>query len=289
MSKQSVTVIGLGPMGQAMVSALLENGHEVTVWNRTASKAGEVVSKGAKLAPTVAEALKANDLVILSLTDYAAMYAILGEATDALAGKTVVNLSSDTPEKTRAGAKWIESHGGRHVTGGVNSSPTGIGAPESFTFYSGPKDAFEASQETLQVLTKTDYKGEDPGLAALYYQLQLNVFWTTVTSWLHTLAVADANGIKAQDFLPYISPQLAQMPAFLGYYSPRIDEGNYAGDIERLSMAVASIDHVVETARDSGVDTSLPAKVQEIFRRGIEAGRSEDSATSLVEIFKKPA
>ncbi|MFD7551718.1 NAD(P)-dependent oxidoreductase [Streptomyces sp. NPDC059816] len=287
MLKQSVTLIGLGPMGQAMVSAFLDNGHEVTVWNRTASKAEGVVSKGAKLAPTVADALKANDLVILSLTDYSAMYTILSDAADALTGKTVVNLSSDTPKKTRAGAKWIENHGGRQVTGGVNASPTGIGAPESFTFYSGPKDAFESVQETLQVLSATDYKGEDPGLAALYYQLQLDVFWTTVTSWLHALAVADANGIKAEDFLPYVSPQLAQMPAFIGYYSGRIDAGNYAGDIERLSMAVASIDHVVETARDSGVDTSLPAKVLEIFQRGIADGRSEDSATSLVEIFKK--
>ncbi|MFD5556077.1 hypothetical protein ACFWIA_19835 [Streptomyces sp. NPDC127068] len=129
--------------------------------------------------------------------------------------------------------------------------------------------------------------GEDPGVAALYYQLQLDVFWTTVTSWLHALAVADANGIKAEGFLPYVSPQLAQMPVFIGYYSGRIDVGNYAGDIERLSMAVASIDHVVETARDSGVDTSLPAKVLEIFQRGVVDGRSEDSVTSLVEIFKK--
>jgi hypothetical protein len=47
------------------------------------------------------------------------------------------------------------------------------------------------------------------------------------------------------------------------------------------------IDHVVETAGDSGVDTSLPAKVLEIFQRGIADGRSEDGATSLVEILKK--
>ena len=89
-----VTVIGLGPMGQAMVRSLLRAGHPVTVWNRTPSRAADVVAAGATLAATPAEALAASKLVILSLTDYQAMYDILGPATDALAGRTLVNLSS---------------------------------------------------------------------------------------------------------------------------------------------------------------------------------------------------
>ncbi|MER7083976.1 NAD(P)-binding domain-containing protein, partial [Saccharopolyspora kobensis] len=40
--KQPVTLIGLGPMGQAMVKVLLDAGHPVTVWNRTASRADDV-------------------------------------------------------------------------------------------------------------------------------------------------------------------------------------------------------------------------------------------------------
>ncbi|MCY9670679.1 NAD(P)-binding domain-containing protein [Paenibacillus alginolyticus] len=44
---KSVTVIGLGPMGQAMATAFLEHGYKVTVWNRTSSKADELVTKGA--------------------------------------------------------------------------------------------------------------------------------------------------------------------------------------------------------------------------------------------------
>ena len=44
--------------------------------------------------------------MILSLTDYRAMYDILDGSTDALAGATLVNLSSDTPGATRAAAAW---------------------------------------------------------------------------------------------------------------------------------------------------------------------------------------
>ena len=42
----AVTVIGLGPMGQAMTRTLLTAGHPVTVWNRTAGRADGVVADG---------------------------------------------------------------------------------------------------------------------------------------------------------------------------------------------------------------------------------------------------
>ncbi|PUB27985.1 6-phosphogluconate dehydrogenase-like protein [Promicromonospora sp. AC04] len=64
-----VTLIGLGPMGQAMVRTLLAEGHQVTVWNRTPSRAADVVAAGAKLAATPADALAASELLILSLAD----------------------------------------------------------------------------------------------------------------------------------------------------------------------------------------------------------------------------
>lgn len=287
MSKQSLTLVGLGPMGSAMADAYLAKGYEVTVWNRTASKAEPLVAKGAVLAPTVTDALAANELVLLSLTDHQAMYAILGQATEALEGRTVVNLSSDTPAKSREAADWVNGHGAAYLTGGVTVPPHRIAGPGALTFYSGPHEVFEEHRATLEVISAADHRGEDQGLAALYYQLQLDIFWTSLFSWLHAVAVAKANGISASDLLPYASGTLASMPDFLGFYTPRLDEGNFAGDVERLSMGLASIEHVVETGLDSGVDSSLPTAVLDLLRRGFDAGRAEDSATSIVELLKQ--
>ncbi|MFD2494784.1 NAD(P)-binding domain-containing protein [Amycolatopsis jiangsuensis] len=77
-----------------MTRALLAAGYSVTVWNHTPNRAEGVVAAGARLAATPAEAVTAGDLVILSLTDYRAMTDILGGATESLAGRTLVNLSS---------------------------------------------------------------------------------------------------------------------------------------------------------------------------------------------------
>jgi 3-hydroxyisobutyrate dehydrogenase-like beta-hydroxyacid dehydrogenase len=109
-----VTVIGLGPMGRAMARALMDGGHPVTVWNRTPSRADELVAGGATRTPTPADAVAAADLVVLSLTDYQAMYDILDPPTGLavnLTGKVVVNLSSDTPQRTRDAAVWARDRG----------------------------------------------------------------------------------------------------------------------------------------------------------------------------------
>jgi 3-hydroxyisobutyrate dehydrogenase-like beta-hydroxyacid dehydrogenase len=286
-NRASVTIIGLGPMGKAMVSAFLNRGYEVTVWNRTSSKADELVTKGAIRASTVNEALASNELVILSLMDYDAMYAILESVSEKLPGKVIVNLSSDTPEKVREAAKWLTERRARHLTGGVLASPSEIGNRESITLYSGPSDIFAAHRKALEVLTGTDYKGEDPGLAMLYYQTQIDVFWTAMLSYLHALAVARANGITAEQFLPYVSKILYTMPNLLEFYTPRIDTGMYHGDVEKLAMGLASIKHVVQTSKEAGVDTSLPTAVLDVFKRGIASGLADDSFTSLIEIFKK--
>lgn len=284
MTDRAVTVIGLGPMGRAMVSAFLDRGYEVTVWNRTAARADELVSRGARRAATVNEALTANELVVLSLTDYDAMYDILGGATAELPGRVIANLSSDTPDRAREAATWLAGHGARQLTGGVQVPPSGIGDPESSTYYSGPADALAAHRGTLEVLTGVDYLGEDPGLAALYYQLGMNLFWTIMVSWLHTVTVARAHGITATEFLP-IARKTADVAQFLEFYAPRIDAGDHRGDVDRLAMGVASVEHVLDTVRAARVDTTLPAAVLDAFRRGMADGRADQSLTSLVEVF----
>ncbi|GAA4003073.1 NAD(P)-binding domain-containing protein [Streptomyces marokkonensis] len=287
-TKQSVTVIGLGPMGQAMVGAFLDRGYDVTIWNRTASRADALVARGAVLAPNVKEALVSNELVILSFTDYDAMYATLEPASAALTGRTLVNLSSDTPEKARAAARWAAERGAVQLTGGVTVPPSGIGRAESSTFYSGPRQVFDQHRTALEVITgRTDHRGEDPGLAALLYQIGMVMFWTSMLSYWQAIALADANGLTAADVLPHAVETANSLPGFFSFYSERIDAGQHMGDVDRLAMGMASVEHVLHTNADAGVDTVLPAAVADLFRRGMDAGHAADSFSSLVKLMTK--
>lgn len=287
-STTPVTLIGLGPMGRAMADAFLKAGYDLTVWNRTRSKADALAERGARVADSPAEALRAGGPVLLSLTEHAVMYGILEGAEGDLDGRTVVNLGSDTPAASREAAAWARRHGARYLTGGVMSPAPGIGDPSMSTYYSGDRAAFEENRALLEVLTAADYRGEDPGLAQVYYQIQLDLFWTTMTGFLHALALARAEGVPVETITPYII-EGNDMPMFFEMTSKVVAEGRFPGDEDRLAMDTASMEHVLQATRDAGVDTALPEAVLALFRRGIDAGFGESTFARLITLMDKKA
>ncbi|MEY2228872.1 MULTISPECIES: NAD(P)-dependent oxidoreductase [Streptomyces] len=287
-----VTVIGLGPMGQAMTRALLTAGHPVTVWNRTAGRADGVVADGATLAATPGEAVEASDLVILSLTDYQAMYDILDSATASLAGRTLVNLSSDTPDRTRKAATWAAGHDAAFLTGGVMVPAPMVGTEAAFVYYSGPDEVMANHRAALAPFGTPKYLGEDPGLAQMMYQAQLAVFLTTLSALMHATAMLGAAGMKAKETLPELLSSADSIGAILraGEETPgaALDAGEHPGDLSTVTMMGATADHIVETSMSLGLDLALPLAVQAHYQRAIENGHGGDNWTRVIDSIREP-
>ncbi|WP_394846851.1 NAD(P)-binding domain-containing protein [Pendulispora brunnea] len=286
--RNPVTVMGLGPMGQAMVRAWLKKGHPTTVWNRTASRADDLVREGAIRADTVADALAANELVILSLTDYQAMYDILGEASHALAGRVIVNLSSDSPEKTRKAAAWLAERGAQLIAGGVMVPAPLVGQEAAYVFYSGPRRFFEVHQSTLQVIGRADYLGEDHALAQLHYQAQLDIFLTSLSAYLHAAALLRSAGVSAKSFVPYAVDNFNSISSYLAEAAKHLDEGRHPGELANVTMMGATAHHIVEASTEAGIDIGLPAAVKAQYDGAIAAGRGHESWTSLFDVIRNP-
>ncbi|MFD5448208.1 MULTISPECIES: NAD(P)-dependent oxidoreductase [unclassified Streptomyces] len=284
--------MGLGPMGQAMTRALLAAGHRVTVWNRTAGRADGVVAEGATLAATPGAAAEASDLVVLSLTDYRAMYDVLGTATASLAGRTLVNLSSDTPDRTREAATWAAGHGAAFLTGGVMVPAPMVGTEASYVFYSGREEVMERHRETLALLGTPKYLGEDPGLAQMMYQAQLAVFLTTLSGLMHATAMLGTAGMKAEESLPELLFFTDSIGAILRAGEERpgaaLDAGEHPGDLSTVTMMGATSDHIVETSTALGLDLALPLAVQAHYRRAIEDGHGSDNWTRIIDGIRGP-
>lgn len=91
-----VTVIGLGAMGSALATTLIEKGHVVTVWNRTAAKAAPLVAAGAVQAATPRDAVAASSVTIVCVGRYSDTEEVLNTTADALVGKALVQLTTGT-------------------------------------------------------------------------------------------------------------------------------------------------------------------------------------------------
>ncbi|MFD1545498.1 NAD(P)-dependent oxidoreductase [Nonomuraea guangzhouensis] len=282
-----VTVIGMGPMGSKMAETFLAAGHEVTVWNRTASKTEPLVNKGARRAAEAAE----GELLVISQVSYQAMYDSLGDAR--LDGKVLVNLSSGTPEELRAAAGWVAERGGTLVTGGIMVPPPGIGLPMAYTFYSGPKDAVDRHAETLKALATITYVGEDQGLAMMYYQAQLLIFWSSLTSYMHALALLGTAGVAPGDFLPFARETFTQLGGdgpmgFAKILAEEAEAGVYPGELNSLHMQAVGVGHVVHALQDAGLEITVPNALKELFERADAEGRGLEGLGTVIESIRKP-
>ncbi|MFB8414666.1 NAD(P)-dependent oxidoreductase [Streptomyces albidoflavus] len=287
-----VTVIGLGPMGQAMVRSLLAAGHEVTVWNRTASRADGVVSDGAKRATTPREAIEASPLTLLSLTDYQAMYDILADTTASLSGRTLVNLSSDTPGRSREAATWASGHGAAFLTGGVMNPAPMVGTDEAYVYYSGDEDVLTRHRAALAVVGTPKYLGADPGLAQLMYQAHLTVFLTSLSSLMHATALLGTAGITAEQALPELFSTTDTIGAMMTAGEDRpgaaLDAGEHPGDLSTVTMMGATADHILETSATLGLDLALPNTILGHYRRAVEDGHGGDNWTRIIDGMREP-
>ncbi|WP_328630818.1 NAD(P)-dependent oxidoreductase [Streptomyces sp. NBC_00356] len=291
MSTTPVTLIGLGPMGQAMVRTLLAAGHPVTVWNRTAARADGLVSDGATLAASPGDAVAASELVILSLTDYQAMYDILGGATAELAGRTIVNLSSDTPDRAREAAAWTASHGAKFLTGGVMVPAEMVGTEAAYVYYSGPPEVLDAHRPALARIGAPRHLGEDAGLAQLMYLAHLDVFLTSLSALLHATALLGSAGMSAAEAVPELMSTLTGLPAMIeagGDIGAQIDTGGHPGHLSTVTMMGATADHITDTSVAAGVDLALPHAVQAHYRRAIADGHGKDNWTRIVDGIRDP-
>ncbi|MBB5914004.1 3-hydroxyisobutyrate dehydrogenase-like beta-hydroxyacid dehydrogenase [Nocardia transvalensis] len=290
MSQQSrsVTVLGLGPMGQAMVKQFLAAGVEVTVWNRSPEKAETMAALGAVRAATVAEALDANAVTVVSLTHYDAMYDVLGPATDRLAGKVIVNLSSDSPEKARAGAAWVRSHGAQFLSGGFMSAGDNITHPASYIFYSGPREVFDAHAELLRPLSPQEYVGADDGVAQVFYQALLIVFHPWMLAFDQALAVIQRSGHDIGKFLPYAQRSSEAFPFFMAEYAAAAQAGGW-GDISAFRMMDAGAQHIIDASEEVGVDATLSHTAQGFWRKAVAASEESGRAVSIFELMRGSA
>lgn len=269
-SNRSVTVIGLGSMGQAMVRAFLDAKIDVTVWNRTAARAEAMVELGAKRAESVAEALDANRVIVVSLTDYQAMYAVLGQAPDHLAGKIIANLSSDSPGKTREGANWVLAHGGQYLTGGFMSMGDSITHPMSYLYLSGPEEVYDAGKDLLRPLSPQEYLGTDYGLAQVFYQAQLTMFHPMLLSFEQAAATIERSGQDIDRFVSYAQRAMDGFKEFIVLFADAIKRGG-GDDLASLTMMAAGAQHIIDASEEVGVDAELSRTAAQYWRRAIAA------------------
>ncbi len=214
--------IGLGPMGDPMATRLLEAGHPLSVFNRTASRAETLVAAGARLAATPADAARQSDIVFTMLAnDAAAEQLVLG--ADGLAaglgeGGVHVSCSTISPHLSTRFDHAHRERGQLYAAATVLGRPPAARAGELFIVQAGSAGARGRIAQPLGQLGQRIFDvGDDPARANLV-KLSLNfMIFSTIEQMSEMFALNEKSGISPTTLLEIFTGSFFNAPVHRNY------------------------------------------------------------------------
>ena len=282
---KQVAVIGLGAMGVVLAKLLIQSKMNVSIWNRTPGKLIQPGLEGAKASTDIHEAISDADIVIICVKDYEATYELLEGAS--LEGKTIIQMSTGTPNDARLLNQAINARGAMYLDGAILATPSQMGRPDTPIFLSGASETYAQSEEVLKILGGTLlYMGEPAGAAATWDLAVLVNMFGWMTGFLHGARMMEAEGLKPADLgnmIVNIAPVLAQMIQDTGN---DIEAGRFTDPQSSIDICAQSFELMVRQANEVNSDTSVPSFLLELFNKGRDAGFGQDRISSLIKVLR---
>lgn len=155
----TIAFIGLGIMGSPMAVHLQNAGHTVVGYNRTAAKAQPLVEAGGTAASSVAEAVKAADVVAVMVPDSPDVEGVLtgddGVLANAQPGTLIIDFSSIRPDVTIALAEQATAAGFRYLDAPVSGGEAGAKNAALSIMVGGSAEDFAAASDVFDAVGKT--------------------------------------------------------------------------------------------------------------------------------------
>lgn len=288
----TICVFGAGRMGSALVRAFLKAGYVTNVWNRTPERCKPLADLGARIAPSLDDAVAGSDMIVVNVLDYAAADTHLRSPTvsRALGGKLLVQLTSGSPDQARQTAAWASRHGSRYLDGAIMATPNVIGQPFATILYAGDHPTFETNKAVFDVLGgNTVHVGDDVGHASALDIALLSPLWGMLFGTLQAIAVCQAEGIALDAYARHLKPFTKIIHDATDDLIVRARDRRYRADDDTLASIAAhhgAFQHLMSVCRERQLNRALPDAFDGIFRAAIAAGHLHDDFAALVPFMR---
>ena len=204
-----IGIAGIGNMGSNIGARLMEVGHKLTVWNRTADKTRPLANAGASAARTPAELASAVEMVITILTNADAIDAVYDGPQGLLAGdvrgRLFLEMSTVPPEAQMARAEKVRARGAGYVECPVSGSVIPARSGKLMGLMGAePADAARARPVLEQLCRRLMHAGPvgSGALLKLAVNLPLMIYWQALGE---QLALCKSLPIDPKELLDFIS------------------------------------------------------------------------------------
>lgn len=288
-SEKHISIIGLGQMGRRIAQLYSEAGFDVTAWNRTTNKDFKLPQ--VKIAATLEDAIGQNLLTIICVYDNAATGQILKALPDPgiLRGRTLVNLTTGSPNEVEALEKFLQQQGGNYLNGAIQVAPDQMGLPETTILMGGEPSSMKKYTADLKVLGGNLRVLGDAAAASSAMDLAtLTWLYGSYMGLMYGVKLCQAFGLKLQDFAAIIEEIVPGFTAFFKHEINMISENNYEVTQSPLQISVSATKRIADTFKGLPVAQDFPQIISDILKQAdAEHGSKQNELAVLAKVIEK--
>ena len=273
--KPAIGFIGLGLMGRPMSMNLLKAGYPVTVWNRTPSRAEELVAAGAKLAKSPQELAAASDFLLSIVSDPPALEEVLWGPHGAMQalkrGSIYVDSSTISPVLARKIAAACAERGVRFLDAPVTGGDWGATLKEA--------------EPVLGVMGKKWFHLGAHG-AGQTIKLAMNLILALqVDALAEALALVTGAGLPGEKLVEVLQSSMARS-GVLDVKAPNLLKGEYVPSFP-LRLMHKDLGLALDLANQLGVALPATAAARETYSYVKGAAREDLDYSAVMKFWKR--
>jgi 3-hydroxyisobutyrate dehydrogenase len=286
-----IAFIGLGRMGHGMAGRYLDNGFTVAVWNRSRSKADDLVARGARWAASPADAADGADAIVTMVADDEASRSVWlgkdGAATAAKAGAFAIECSTVSYRHALDLARELRSRGLVYIDSPVTGLPDAA-ASGKLTLLVGAEPAdLESARPYLVPLSTTIRHFGKVGSGTVYKLINNLMGAIQIAGVAEGLAIAEQAGLDMKLVLESLETGVAASPQVIRH-SRRMVARNFAGASFTAALRHKDAAYAVALAESLLADAPLMGRAAVQAYDRAKAHAPDDDEGKMIEIVSRP-
>lgn len=284
MTETRIGYLGTGLMGLPMILNLIKAGYSVTVWNRSSDKAAPAVAAGARQVATPAELARQSDVIMMCLTNAAAVEAVVfgDQGVVRVTGpKILIDFSSMDPDLTRQfgdrlraenGMGWVDAP----VSGGTPAAKAG-----TLTIMAGGTDEdFARAAPFMEPLSQQVTHMGPAGAGQMTKLVNQIISGGIMALTAEAVNFAQKTGVDASKLTAALAGGFADSKPFQ-LLAPRMASENFEDPLGTVAMMLKDLDTVADVG---GSDVQLPmtSAARALMRKAADMGHSEHDISTIV-------
>lgn len=292
-ASRKIGLIGLGLMGRPMGVNLLKAGHSLTVWNRTPSRADELVAAGAVLARSPREVAEASDVLLTIVSDPPALEAVLwgqdGKLDGALAGlkagSTYIDSSTISPTLVKKIAAACKERGVSFLDAPVTGGDWGAREGNLVFMIGGEAKALADVEPILKVMGKKLFH-LGPNGAGQTIKLAMNaILALEVGAVAEAIGLVTKAGLAGEQLLEVLQSSMGRS-GLLDLKTPLMLKGDFKPSFP-LRLMHKDLGLALDLANQLGVALPTTAAVREVYNHVKGEAKEDLDYSAVMRFYKK--